>query len=706
MIFMSEDNKNVLGNEIDNLRDVLDNLQTPFSLCTLESNPRFIYVNDLMLDLLGITRKEFEENEYHATDFYDEEDLKNLRSLSSNKVKIGDTKLLKYKLHAKNGRILYLHDISKVVAYNGKLYFQSVYYDKTIEHNQELKLNEQEQLLNQTQEVFVKAASSLMCGLIQFNNLDEFKPIYANSYAAHTFGFRTSRDFINSKDCSLKNFFTSDKIKVLKSSIDQTHTQEEHNPFNNFELSFLNNKNSLTWIVGYVNEMQDIIGNRVYQFLFLDTTNIKQTEQKLKFANDKFKISCELAKVYLAEYNYLDSKLSILNGNFNIIQQNDRKEYSLNFEKIDDDYLDDIKKFFYNAMNQVEDYGVVLYKYKGDIEKWTELQYQIIKDEYKNPICAIFVGKDATQVVKAKRYFDNEIKLRKVLTSNSLASYEIDLDEHYVISKSGPLFDSCHGAINSYDALNNFIAGLIHPDDKELVFNAVNELKSSDFIQKDVTRSIEARILVAHKTYHYALFRLSIIVNPYDHHVHIFVIINDIDKKKKEELEIFEKANKDSLTELNNRSSFEMFAKSHINLLLNEKGKCAFFIIDIDDFKNVNDLHGHIQGDILLRKIANVLREEIKPPHIVARLGGDEFVALFINVVNEEGVLKEANRICEKVKQISFQNYKITCSIGVCISNHYLRKYDDLYLYADKALYKAKREGKNKVVLYKENMDE
>ena len=149
-----------------------------------------------------------------------------------------------------------------------------------------------------------------------------------------------------------------------------------------------------------------------------------------------------------------------------------------------------------------------------------------------------------------------------------------------------------------------------------------------------------------------------------------------------------------------------MFAKSHINLLLNEKGKCAFFIIDIDDFKNVNDLHGHIQGDILLRKIANVLREEIKPPHIVARLGGDEFVALFINVVNEEGVLKEANRICEKVKQISFQNYKITCSIGVCISNHYLRKYDDLYLYADKALYKAKREGKNKVVLYKENMDE
>ena len=274
---MSEDNKNVLGNEIDNLRDVLDNLQTPFSLSTLESNPRYIYVNDLMLDLLGITRKEFEENEYHATDFYDEEDLKNLRSLSSNKVKIGDTKLLKYKLHAKNGRILYLHDISKVVAYNGKLYFQSVYYDKTIEHNQELKLNEQEQLLNQTQEVFVKAASSLMCGLIQFNNLDEFKPIYANSYAAHTFGFRTSRDFINSKDCSLKNFFTSDKIKVLKSSIDQTHTQEEHNPFNNFELSFLNNKNSLTWIVGYVNEMQDIIGNRVYQFLFLDTTNIKQT---------------------------------------------------------------------------------------------------------------------------------------------------------------------------------------------------------------------------------------------------------------------------------------------------------------------------------------------------------------------------------------------------------------------------------------------
>ncbi|MGN1343986.1 MAG: diguanylate cyclase [Traorella sp.] len=703
---MSEENKNYLFDEIKNLREVLDNLQTPFSISTLESNPRFIYVNDLMLELLGITRKQFDENEYRATDFYDEQDLKNLKNLDSNKVKIGDTKLLKYKMNAKNGRILYLHDISKVVAYNGKLFFQSVYYDKTIEHNQELKLHEQENLINQSQEIFVKAASSLMCGLIQFNNLKELKPVYVNSYAAHTFGFRTSRDFLNFKINSLNNFFTSDKIKILKESVSKTHTQEEHNPFDNFELSFLNNKNTLTWVVGYVNETQDVSGNTLYQFLFLDTTNIKQTEQKLKFANDKFKISCELAKVYLAEYNYLDSKISILNGNFIILKTNERNECTLNFEKIEDEYLPDIKKFFYNAMNQVEDYGVVLYKYKGDLEKWTELQYQIIKDEYKNPLCAIFVGKDATQVVKAKRYFDNEIKLRKVLTSNSLASLEIDLDEHELISKSGPLFDSCQTSINSFASLNNFFAGLVHPDDKELVMNAINDLKTSDFIQKDVTRSIEARILVAHKTYHYALFRLSIIVNPYDHHVHIFVIINDIDKKKKEELEIFEKANKDSLTELNNRSSFEVFAKSHINLLLSEKGKCAFFIIDIDDFKNVNDIHGHIQGDILLRKIASVLKEEIKPPHIVARLGGDEFVALFINVVNEEGVLKEANRICDKVKQISFQNYKITCSIGICISNHYLHKYDDLYLHADKALYKAKRDGKNKVVLYKENMDE
>ncbi|MGM9858408.1 MAG: diguanylate cyclase [Bacilli bacterium] len=703
---MSDENTQSVFEEINNLREVLDNLQTPFSISTLESNPRFVYVNDLMLDLLGITRKDFEEHEYRATDFYEEQDLKNLRSLDGNKVKIGDIKLLKYKLNSKSGRVLYLHDISKVVAYNGKLYFQSVYYDKTIEHNQELKLHEQENLISQSQEVFVKAASSLMCGLIQFNNLEDLIPMYANSYAAHAFGFRSSREFLNNKNNSLNNFFTSDKIKILKESIIKTHTQEEHNPFDNFELSFLNNKNTLTWLVGYVNETQDVSGNTIYQFLFLDTTNIKQTEQKLKFANDKFKISCELAKVYLAEYNYFDSKLSILNGNFVILQVNDRNECTLNFEKIDEDYLKDIKKFFYNAMNQVEDYGVVLYKYKGELEKWTELQYQIIKDEYKNPICAIFVGKDATQVVKAKRYFDNEIKLRKVLTSNSLASFEIDLDEREVISKSGPLFESCQTSINSFVSLNNFFGGLIHPDDKELILNAVNDLKTSDFIQKDVTRSIEARILVAHKTYHYALFRLSIIVNPYDHHVHIFVIINDIDKKKKEEIEIFEKANKDSLTELNNRSSFEIFAKSHINLLLNEKGKCAFFIIDIDDFKNVNDIHGHIQGDILLRKIANVLKEEIKPPHIVARLGGDEFVALFINVVNEEGVLKEANRICEKVKQISFQNYNITCSIGICISNHYLRKYDDLYLHADKALYKAKRDGKNKVVLYEENMED
>ena len=126
-------------NDIEGYKFFLDNLQVPISICTLEKDPRYIYVNDEMLKLIGVNRNNFNDNHYRASDFVLEDDLNTLMNLNIKKAKVGETKLLTYNINTKDGRILYLHDSCKIIAYNGKLYCQSIYKDKTIEHNQEEK---------------------------------------------------------------------------------------------------------------------------------------------------------------------------------------------------------------------------------------------------------------------------------------------------------------------------------------------------------------------------------------------------------------------------------------------------------------------------------------------------------------------------------------------------------------------------------------
>ena len=531
-------------------------------------------------------------------------------------------------------------------------------------------------------------------------NLETFAPTYANAYAAKTFGYRNEKAFLNSPNKALTYFFTKDKLDIILGSIIRTHTNEQHNIEDNFEISFINDNNELVWLVGYVHEIQGPRNKISYQFLFLDVTNIRRTEQQLRIANDKFKLSCGLANIYLAQYEYANEKISVINGNFLILKQNENKELYLDLSNIEDEYLPQVKEFFNNVRYKTKEYGIIEYQYKGDVEKWTELQYQIIKDDYRNPLCAMFVGRDITQLVKSRRYFDNENRLRKILLSNSIASFEIDLTANTLISKEGQLFDSSLHSLNSFNDIKVFFESIIHPDDFETYKTNVRAVMESNFRDKDVTRTFEARILVAHRTYHYAKFRHSVVINPYDNHLHSFVIIHDIDKKKKEELIIFDKANKDSLTELYNRSSFELHSKLIINPLVNSKGKCGFLIVDIDDFKNVNDLHGHIQGDILLRKVAALLKKEFKQPNVVGRLGGDEFVVLLSSIADVDEAIKKADLLCKKIKNLSFDDYEISCSIGICVLGNDSNDYESLYAHADKALYRAKRSGKNCALVY------
>ena len=148
----------------------------------------------------------------------------------------------------------------------------------------------------------------------------------------------------------------------------------------------------------------------------------------------------------------------------------------------------------------------------------------------------------------------------------------------------------------------------------------------------------------------------------------------------------------DSLTQIWNRR----YAEELISKRIKSYGKGLFIIFDIDNFKNVNDIFGHMTGDDLLRKISQIVSEKATEDDVFGRLGGDEFV-LYLCGDYEDSI----NRFSEIHKNMRFDYYEndnkieIHCSAGVAVLTSKELTFYDLYEAADKVLYEAKRAGKN-----------
>lgn len=142
-----------------------------------------------------------------------------------------------------------------------------------------------------------------------------------------------------------------------------------------------------------------------------------------------------------------------------------------------------------------------------------------------------------------------------------------------------------------------------------------------------------------------------------------------------------------------------LWNKRYFHLRLNETQKktklCIVALIDLDDFKRINDIYGHVKGDMLLSEIADILQENTRSSDIVARWGGDEF-AIILSDTSLADAYEIVERVRSKVENIFHSSYGLTISIGL-IPLQPGQNLKELLIKADQALYKAK-ELKNSVI--------
>ncbi|WP_404317243.1 GGDEF domain-containing protein [Malaciobacter canalis] len=157
---------------------------------------------------------------------------------------------------------------------------------------------------------------------------------------------------------------------------------------------------------------------------------------------------------------------------------------------------------------------------------------------------------------------------------------------------------------------------------------------------------------------------------------------------------------KDGLTNLYLRDIFDVFLKKEIDLAKRKNTIITLALIDIDDFKKINDNFGHQKGDEVLSKIGEILNDSIRQMDFAARYGGEELSIVMPNTKLEQGY-KIANRVRKKIENLKFDDFSITVSIGLSQTSDKILDSEKIISCADKALYLAKEKGKNQVVKFK-----
>jgi diguanylate cyclase (GGDEF)-like protein len=184
--------------------------------------------------------------------------------------------------------------------------------------------------------------------------------------------------------------------------------------------------------------------------------------------------------------------------------------------------------------------------------------------------------------------------------------------------------------------------------------------------------------------------------------VHLKIKHLQDDLKRSNEL-LLELSNTDHLTGLFNRRFLMEALDKEVQRARRKDGQVALLLLDIDHFKRVNDTHGHLQGDVVLQKVALHIQKELRSYDIAARYGGEEFVAVLPDTSLKEA-FNVADRIRLSVQEMRFAgslaNERVTVSLGVALfPSPCFDDIDGLLRSADEALYQAKERGRNRVIV-------
>ncbi len=287
--------------------------------------------------------------------------------------------------------------------------------------------------------------------------------------------------------------------------------------------------------------------------------------------------------------------------------------------------------------------------------------------------------------------------------------FEADADSGKVTTDESKWFSTLdRPAPQKYDDLLQMAGILIHPEEYDAYIDTFSMLNLHRLMDSGtLSVSLEARMLKSDGEYHWSHHNLLLIPDSHTHLAKIIGYMKNIDEQRKKEEEKTVRYQKDGLTGLYTK----IVAEKLIEDYLSGDGKHmkhALLVIDIDDFKNINDTYGHLYGDAVLKELSVGLTNLFRYSDIIGRIGGDEFVVLLKHITLTNLMPEKADALLDvfsNISQSKDSGKRISGSIGIATYPNDGANYKDLFLKADKALYMAKKSGKCAYCFYDEQVE-
>lgn len=325
----------------------------------------------------------------------------------------------------------------------------------------------------------------------------------------------------------------------------------------------------------------------------------------------------------------------------------------------------------------------------------------ILRDGDGNAMGLLGISRDVTREMQARRQYQQEINYLFNLPESAYTAILFDVDdwriagqrksgdgqdvsalyntvEHFLtVARAGLEDESCGGAREFY--------GGFSPEKLHSIHDSGKNSFAMEYVRSLPTGSPK-----------WVRDELTFLQDPHTEHLSLMLVVLDIDERKRQEENISHAAITDGLTGLLNRAE----AQHRIEEFLageGAEGAHAVFMFDVDNFKAVNDLFGHMEGDTLLTAIADCAVQCFRESDIVARFGGDEFFVLAKNMPDRAAARRKAEQLLKGIRDIRIANTAamISISIGISMYPEDGGDMERLYASADQALYKAKKHGKN-----------
>ena len=431
----------------------------------------------------------------------------------------------------------------------------------------------------------------------------------------------------------------------------------------------------------------------------------EKINQELRIRDSIFQIATAEMESFVFLYDAMKDKVDFMSENIETLELPRCMEhvsaeivhyFSSANAKTMEGFVETVKKDLHDGKENSER---ELQIHKPEEELYYQIKMTHLYDAKKRPVRSIGMIYDVTEQKQKELLLRREEKLRNLFMTDTIAFYEIDIEDDIVIRE----YANRKKEAGKYsDVLEQFIEKRVLDQYQAYLRESCSlEYMKRCFQQQVYDYIVEYEYIRNNGSPYWVASELHLEEEKGIRKA--FMTVRDIDSKKRRELHLEQQAVFDALTQVYNRSAGIRKISTALETMQPEDIS-AFLILDLDNFKQVNDCLGHMMGDQVLIEVARIMKTHFRNYDVICRLGGDEFI-IFIQKIPLEALDKIVRSFLRKlVLTYSSEGKEVTvsASVGAALAPVHGTDFSQLYEKADSALYQVKNSSKNDYMLYKE----